>query len=360
MRGKGLDLVTLQLLRALRDAGAAVAFLARGRSGLDGVEELGPQANGGKAFCWAPRPYYYGATQRYYSWRAAHWLASHPCDAVVAWTRTARGLFRQARRQGCLTLLQAGNLHCRCDVGGREGSGWPSISQAYRLDEYALADHIFVASQFAADSFVRHGVCADHLTVLHRGFAPDEFYPAPQPPPVFRVLFCGLIGERKGAHLLVEAWRQCGFSDAELWLVGDVSSEVRKVLRQQAKTDIVLHGFQHDVGCLMRQCRAVVLPSRNEGLAKALIESAACGLAIVATPESGFPMCPGVSGLQIARSVESIAAALQQLHDDPHLCRRLGQAARQLALSQFSWDVFRDQFAHLVAERLAQRDRVAA
>jgi glycosyltransferase involved in cell wall biosynthesis len=360
MRGKGLDLVTLQLLRALRDAGAAVAFLARGRSGLDGVEELGPQANGGKAFCWAPRPYYYGATQRFYSWRAARWLASHACDAVVAWTRTARGLFRQARRQGSLTLLQAGNLHCRCDVGGREGVSWPSISQAYRLDEYALADHIFVASQFAAESFIKHGVAADRLTVLHRGFAPEEFYPAPQHPPVFRVLFCGLIGERKGAHLLIEAWRQCGFSNAELWLVGDVSSEVGKSLRQQAGTDIVLHGFQHDVGSLMRQCRAVVLPSRNEGLAKALIESAACALAIVATPESGFPMCHGASGLQITRSVDSIAAALRQLHDDPRLCCCLGQAARQLALARFNWDAFRDQFAHSVAERLVQRGSVAA
>lgn len=353
MRGTGLDLVTEHLLAGLRDAGADVVFLARGRSGIEGIQQVGPTPNGGKLAAWAPRPYYYGATQRYYSWRGGQLLRQRRFDAVMAWTRTARGLFRQARRRGIATLLQAGNLHCGCDVGGREGVCWPAIDQWYRLEEYALADHIFVASQFAANSFTQHGIPAAKLAVLHRGFEPSAFYPAEARPSGFRVLFCGLVGERKGAHLLVEAWRQCGFPDGELWLVGDVASDVRETLRCHAGPDIVLHGFQRDVGRLMRQCHAIVLPSRNEGLAKVLIEAAACGLAIVATPESGFPLSNGENGLVIERRVESIAAALRHLYANPAHCRSLGESARELAGGAFSWSVFRRQFAERVAQLFA-------
>lgn len=355
MRGSGLDLVTEHLLVGLRDAGAEVTFLARGRCQVEGIEQVGPAANGGKLAAWAPRPYYYGATQRYYSWRAGQLLRQRPFDAVVAWTRTARGLFRQARRRGIATFLHAGNTHCNWDVGGREGVCWPAIDRWYRLEEYALADRIFVASQFAADSFVANGVPSDKLAVLHRGFDPRQFYPAQSRPPGFRVLFCGLIGERKGADLLVEAWRQCAFGDGQLWLVGDVASEVRDVLRRQAGPDIVLYGFQRDVARLMRQCHAIVLPSRNEGLAKVLIEAAACALAVVATPQSGFPLRDGENGLVIERNATSIAAALGRLHAEPELCRCLGEAARALAQDGFRWEVFRGEFAQQIAASLASR-----
>jgi glycosyltransferase involved in cell wall biosynthesis len=97
-------------------------------------------------------------------------------------------------------------------------------------------------------------------------------------------------------------------------------------------------GHVDDMVALLRSVDAVVLPSYREGLPKGLIEAGACALALVATDVPGCRevVRDGVDGLLVpVRSVEPLARAIARLHDDPDLCRRLGDAARESVLLRY-------------------------
>lgn len=97
-------------------------------------------------------------------------------------------------------------------------------------------------------------------------------------------------------------------------------------------------GHVDDMPALFRSVHVVVLPSYREGLPKGLIEAAASGLTLVTTDVPGCRevVTDGVNGLLVpVRNATALAAALVRLQEDPKLRRRLGQAAREKALSEF-------------------------
>jgi len=71
-------------------------------------------------------------------------------------------------------------------------------------------------------------------------------------------------------------------------------------------------------------------------------EAAAAGLPQITTYESGDAVVDGETGCVIpCNDVAALAAAIERLHGDPALCRRMGAAARERMVSQFTWDHFR-------------------
>jgi glycosyltransferase involved in cell wall biosynthesis len=342
MNGIGLDLVSDYLLRSLADSDVRVTFVSRGRVDYPHVRCVVPPLNPAKLAAWLPRPYYYGASKRFFSSLGARELARHHYDAAMAWARGARALFTAARALRVKTVLHAGNLHCDSDTEPQHP--WPAISKPYRRDEYGLADRLFVASDNAAADFVAHGVDSARVSVLHRGFDPLRFYPAERLPSVFRVLFCGHLGERKGLPQVLEAWHLAALTGAELWLVGGLDGSMRPVLERWRRPDIVVKGFQRDVAPLMRECSLMLLPSRNEGLPKALIEGAACGLPVLATREAGFPIRDGETGFFVTRDPADIARRLRELYASPSTLTGMGNASRELAVATFSWERFMSRF----------------
>jgi glycosyltransferase involved in cell wall biosynthesis len=88
-----------------------------------------------------------------------------------------------------------------------------------------------------------------------------------------------------------------------------------------------------------RQAHLVCLPSYREGLPKALIEAAACGLPIVTCDVPGCRevVRDGDNGLLVpARTVEPLAQALGRLIDDADLRARMGMRSRERAVTEFS------------------------
>ena len=97
-------------------------------------------------------------------------------------------------------------------------------------------------------------------------------------------------------------------------------------------------GHVTDMPGLFHSVDAAVLPSYREGLPKGLIEAAACALPLVTTD---VPGCREVvtherDGLLVpVKDAHALADAIARLQADPALCRRLGGAAREKALSHF-------------------------
>jgi glycosyltransferase involved in cell wall biosynthesis len=94
-----------------------------------------------------------------------------------------------------------------------------------------------------------------------------------------------------------------------------------------------------------------------------LLEGMSAGLPVVASRLPGFElvMRDGVDGLMVERPDDEagFAAALDRLLDDPELCKTMGAAGRQRALSTFAWPVVADELEALYHE-LLERERVPA
>jgi glycosyltransferase involved in cell wall biosynthesis len=93
------------------------------------------------------------------------------------------------------------------------------------------------------------------------------------------------------------------------------------------------------VAPLLRDFTVAVLPSRQEGLGLALIESMAAGVPSVATPVGGLPelVVDGETGLLVEpESPPSLAEAVSRLLEDPARAGRLAAAGQERVRSSFS------------------------
>ncbi len=171
--------------------------------------------------------------------------------------------------------------------------------------------------------------------------------PSPEPPLPVRAAFVGRMLEDKGVRTLIAAHRllrQRGVP-LELVLAGEPDPEnptsiARDELARWAnEPGVTWAGHVTDIAALWLSCHIAVLPSRREGLPKSLLEAAAAGRPMVA---SDVPGCREIvrhdeTGL-LARvgNPEAFAAALTRLAGDAALRSRLGDAARNLAVTRFS------------------------
>lgn len=97
-------------------------------------------------------------------------------------------------------------------------------------------------------------------------------------------------------------------------------------------------GHVDDMTRLLGSVHVVVLPSYREGLPRTLVEAAACGLPLVTTDVPGCRevVRDGVDGLLVpVKDSDALAEAIRRLQDQPDFARRLGQAARRKARSEF-------------------------
>ena len=193
---------------------------------------------------------------------------------------------------------------------------------------------------------------ADYL----RGIAPGAQVlavanPVHMPPAVSRaheqpgrVLFLGRAEQRKGVFDLLEAFAQLSarVPDARLAIGGDGDlDKVRERIQQLGLVDRVevlgwVAGADKDAQ--VQRAQVFVLPSYDEGLPMAMLESMAQGKAIVVTPVGGIPEAVqhGQQGLLVKpRAVDELARALESLLLDADLRQRLGAAARQRVAERF-------------------------
>lgn len=98
-------------------------------------------------------------------------------------------------------------------------------------------------------------------------------------------------------------------------------------------------GLCRNVPELLRSHRVAVLSTHYEGMPLALIEGMAAGCAVVGSAVPGVQevIDDGVDGLLVrAGDPDALADALERLLRDEGLCNRLGRAAHERALHEFS------------------------
>lgn len=222
------------------------------------------------------------------------------------------------------------------------------------LKEMALADFILVPSDFARSTFLEAGIPAEKILTVNFGVALERFNSGNRRTGNFRILFMGNVGIRKGVLYLLEAWKQLGWADAELWIAGRPESHISNLLRPYRRLPGVCYiGHTRQPEQLFSQVDLFAFPTLEEGSALVTYEAMASGLPVVTTPNAGAVIRDELDGYLVPiRDVDGLATRLEQLRSNPKLRLEMGTSARLRAL-QFSWDAYSDNLSRMVQAILA-------
>ncbi|HEX4482992.1 MAG TPA: glycosyltransferase family 4 protein [Solirubrobacteraceae bacterium] len=143
------------------------------------------------------------------------------------------------------------------------------------------------------------------------------------------ILFAGEIGIRKGADVLLGAWRMIAAArpSARCIMVGPANGFTVPEVERLTVRGVV---GPNEMQALIRSARVVALPSRAEGMPMALTEAMSGGRAFVSTPVGGIPELARSGGVLVPVGDEvELARCLGMFLDSPDLAKRLGERARQ-------------------------------
>jgi len=220
-------------------------------------------------------------------------------------------------------------------------------------DEVRLADLVLAGSNYVKGSLIGVGVAPERIRILPYGVDTGQFKPAcHRSGKKFRLLFVGLISQRKGVKYLLEAMKQLAASEVELVMVGRIDGVEQGLAPYRPYfTHIpnLPHGEMHRV---FESADAFVFPSLHEGSALATYEALASGLPVVTTENAGSVVRDGVEGFVVPiRDVAALKEKILMLYQSPQLCREMGARARERA-EQFTWEAYRARLGELVGQVL--------
>lgn len=213
---------------------------------------------------------------------------------------------------------------------------------AKEAEEMALASAVFCPSPMVTRSLLEIGVPEDRLIPTSYGWEPKRFAGTdralePGDQPTF--LFVGMVCVRKGAHILLDAWRIAG-CPGRLVLVGEMEPLIASRYADLLKHESVRYfPYTKNIGAMFRSADWFVFPTLEEGGPQVTYEAAGCGVpAIVSEMGAGAFTRDGIDGeILYANTVESWAEALVRLGTDRELHRHYAANARQHA-DAFIWE----------------------
>ena len=177
------------------------------------------------------------------------------------------------------------------------------------------------------------------------------------------LLSIGRLTYQKGHEYLVQAMPQVikRFPNVKAGICGE--GPLRPQLESQIRTlglsdHVKLLGPRVNVSPILASADIFVLPSRWEGLSRALMEAMAAGLPVIATRVDGNKdlILDGVHGLLVApEDPKSLEASLLQLLEHPQMMKKMGAAAREHVLQVHSTDSMGQKHYDLILNFLSAR-----
>lgn len=186
-----------------------------------------------------------------------------------------------------------------------------------------------------------------------------------------RVAVVGRLEPQKGLDRLFEAWGAAPPKPAglRLGIVGQGSERERleALARRVGIADVpIWYGWRSEPWETLRETEVVLVPSRFEGMANAMLEAMGAGKVVLATDVEGVRDVleggdvPGSGDSGVAPSkfglesqivpvdrLDLMLARLTQVLADKELAARVGAANRRRIETQFAWETVLDRYACL-------------
>ncbi len=255
------------------------------------------------------------------------------------------------------------------------------LGNAYRASSwvektaYQNADGVIaVSTAMREDVHTLYGVAFEHIRIIPNGIDLNQYRPTPDPSVLVRyqidpdkpyVLFVGRITRQKGIIHLINAIKDIRPETQVVLCAGapdtrEIRLEMEQAIaraRRESSAPIIWIAEivpKEDIITLYTHAAVFVCPSVYEPFGIINLEAMACETPVVASAVGGIPevVVAGETGILVpfepiggmnfepkdpAQLARDLAAAVNQLLDDPGSLRRMGIQARQRVVDHFCW-----------------------
>lgn len=190
------------------------------------------------------------------------------------------------------------NIPCLANITGlgtsleKKGSMQKLVLFLYKI-AFSKVQKVFFQNMENLGFFKKHGIVSDNYNVLPgSGVNLEHFqlmdYPSDN---VIKFIFVSRIMKEKGIDQflgMAEHIKQC-YPNVEFHILGFCEETYEEKLKLMEQRDIIkYHGMQNDVREFQKYSHCTIHPTYYpEGMSNVLLESAACGRAIITTNRSG-------------------------------------------------------------------------
>lgn len=246
-----------------------------------------------------------------------------------------------------LELDHAPSLYKRLTLGR-----WYSFTNMQTRVAKRMRRVLTVSKNSMADIHRDHGVPLERMRVVPVGVDPDLFRPLPSVARVPGRLITTASADvtMKGLTFLLEALAKLRTERDDLHLTvigrkkegGQSAAKIDK-LGLSGCVEFVTGVSDQRIVELYSEAELAVVPSLYEGFSLPAIEAMACGVPLVATTGGALPEVVGADNdtalLVPPGDAEALAARIRGALADPATRDRVGRAARERVIDQWSWTI---------------------
>ena len=251
-------------------------------------------------------------------------------------------------------------------IEGRSKTRRGIVLRTYRALFASKRTHVIVQNEGHRKLLTEQGIAHTSRVHLIEGSGVDttRFVPEPErraDPPI--VVLVGRMLIDKGVREFVEAATLLRNSvRARFVLVGPANDENPSAISREEleswtrEGSVEWWGPRDDIERVLPRASAFVSASYHEGLPKAMLEAAACGLPIIATDIAGHRgVVDESTGVMVPpRDAGALAAAIESLLSDPDRAMHLGRNARTRIQHRYTTESVVDQTMRLYARLLPE------
>ncbi|MFQ5786442.1 MAG: glycosyltransferase family 4 protein [Thermodesulfobacteriota bacterium] len=297
-------------------------------------------------------------------WVAAR-LDGNP-DLLLVESHIALNTIKKAKELGIVTFLdrQAAQIEFQVKIWREEGMDHYIDHRDVKngLEEYKEADYIIVPSSFVKNTFENTSISMDKIMLVSPGidlryFNINKIYKKDS---TFRIIYCGGIYLVKGVRYLLEAFNDLKLKDTELWLIGNVGSDMQYILKKyEGQYKLLSFIANYELYKYYTQGSVLVLPSLQDSFGKVVIEAMACGLPVIVSENTGAKdvVRNGIDGFVVPiRDVETLKEKILYMYENPDVCRQMGQNAKERVNKDFTLDAYANRMINVFRSILNRKN----
>ena len=282
--------------------------------------------------------------------------------AVFSFSYAAKRIFETAKELGCPTILgqiDPGPYEVQLVQKLHERHGIAPLAMPPESywdawhEECRLADCIVVNSHWSKQALVKEGVSEQKIEIVPLAYQvpADVVIDSKEPPSEFsaqrplNILYLGQVIARKGVVELIEAIDWLADRPVHWTVVGGGDSNLLEQLSQRSSITVTEQVDRATAIKYYKKADVFILPTHSDGFAITLLESAAFGLPIIASPYCGDVVRHDIDGLTISEVAGGvIAESVEALLKSPDDLRRyrVNQLNRQFrSIGDLADDLYR-------------------
>lgn len=295
-------------------------------------------------------------SSKYFRKQASKLIDYNKNDIILGWSGFSLDTFKKAKNYNCFKILERGSTHIlfqneilkeEYDLLGLKPNLPSSHIIEVEQEEYKIADHIMVPSEFAKNTFIKKGFDGSKISKVPYGVNLSLFKSKKKTKDSkFRIIYTGMLSVRKGVIYLLEAFSELNLKNAELVLIGAIENSLKKKIIKYFDNNNIIYNpaiNQSELATYYSNSDLFVTCSIEEGLAMVQMQAMASGLAIICTENSGGRelVDENYNGFIVdIRNIDVLKQKILYLYNNRDQLFEMGLNSENKAKNLFSWDKY--------------------